>query len=110
MEKHVCSAMVPDIGGDGIITRRRIWRHCMRNATAQVPPTNNWYCSTHATELLNKENSPERKAFQDRLNNTKPPSQCRLEKCDINRIQPGENSQECIGCTGLKFLNWMPKR
>ncbi len=30
------------------------------------------------------------------------PSQCRLRSCHYNCVSPGEDSQECIGCEGLK--------
>ena len=41
---------------------------------------------------------------------TKPPSNCKLKTCKYNRIPPGENSQECIGCEGNKSIRYMPKR
>lgn len=30
------------------------------------------------------------------------PSQCRFRKCHWNALPPGEDSQECIACEGLK--------
>ena len=101
MEKHVCSHMVRNAARNGVG-----FHHCRINATVQVPPTNNWYCLVHASQIMNKAGSPENKAITDRINNPHAPSQCRLEKCDFNRIQPSENSQECIGCSGLKDPNY----
>ena len=28
------------------------------------------------------------------------PQNCKLKRCKYNKIAPGENSQECVGCEG----------
>ena len=104
-EIHVCSTIVPMAGGPS-----RGWRHCRKNATVCLAPDNKWYCSVHANKVINKTGSPEKKAMDARIANTRPPLNCKYDICRYNAIQPSENSQECIGCSGLKDLNWLPKR
>lgn len=38
----------------------------------------------------------------------KTPSNCKFWTCDRNQMAPGENNQECIGCSGNINQNWKP--
>jgi len=37
------------------------------------------------------------------------PSNCKYDNCCWNFVPPGENSQECIACDGLKDPKWTLK-
>ncbi len=102
MEKHECEYMILETRQKLVFTNGR---QC-RRAGVILSADGKWYCATHATKILNTPGSKDNEALNARMNNKKPPSNCKLESCKYNRIPPSENSQECFACEGNKDPNW----